>query len=296
MTLLAGFAAHDVDVAGTRLHVATGGDGPPVLLLHGYPETHAMWHAVAPALAEHHSVVAPDLRGYGDSARPPSDPDHAAYGKRAMAADVVGLMRSLGHERFAVVGHDRGARVTHRLCLDHPDVVTRAAVLDVVPTRHVLHHVDLTLARTYDHWFFLAKDGDLPERMIEPVAELWLRRKLAGWAADGARFDEAVVADYVRCFDADSVHATCEDYRAGLTCDLADDEASWDAGDRVGVPLLALWGARGLLEAAYDVLAVWRSYAASADLVTGRSLDCGHFLPEEAPAATTAALLAFLAG
>lgn len=296
MTLLAGFSAHDVDVDGTRLHVAVGGDGPPVLLLHGYPETHAMWHAVAPSLAEHHTVVAPDLRGYGDSARPPSGPDHAAYGKRTMAADVVGLMRALGHERFAVVGHDRGARVTHRLCLDHSEAVTRAAVLDVVPTRHVLHHVDLTLARTYDHWFFLAQEGDLPERMVTPVAELWLRRKLAGWAADGARFDETVVADYVRCFDADSVHATCEDYRAGLTCDLTDDEASWEGGDRVTVPLLALWGAHGLLEAAYDVLAVWRSYAASPDLVSGEALDCGHFLPEEAPAATTAALLDFLAG
>lgn len=293
-----GFASHTVDVDGTAIHARVAGEGPPVLLLHGYPQTHAMWHAVAPALAERFTVVCADLRGYGDSAKPSAtgEPgDHERYGKRALAADQVGLMRALGHDRFAAVGHDRGARVVHRMCLDHRGSVTRAAVLDIAPTRHVLHHVDLTLARTYDHWFFLAQEGDLPERMIGPVADLYLRRKLAAWAADGARFDEAAVLEYVRCFDTASIHASGEDYRAGLTCDLDLDDASYDAGDRIDCPLLVLWGARGLVGRAYDVLEVWRSYAASPDLVGGHALDCGHFLPEEAPVDTTTALLEFLA-
>lgn len=292
---LADLTAHDVDVDGTTIHALVGGEGPPVLLLHGYPQTHEMWHQVAPALMESHTVVCADLRGYGDSAKPHGDADHETYSKRAMAADQVGLMRSLGFDSFAAVGHDRGARVVHRMCLDHPDAVERAAVLDIAPTRHVLHHVDLVLARTYDHWFFLAQEGDLPERMIEPVAEIYLRSKLGAWSADGAVFDQTAVADYVRAFDAASIHASCEDYRAGLTCDLALDEASYDEGLRVGCPLLVLWGAQGLVGRAYDVLEVWRSYAASPDLVTGEALDCGHFLPEEQPEATTAALRDFLA-
>lgn len=289
-----GFTEHDVEVGGTTVHAVVGGDGPPVLLLHGYPQTHVMWHAVAATLAEHHTVVAADLRGYGDSAKPHGDPEHETYGKRAMAADQVGLMRALGHERFAVVGHDRGARVAHRLCLDHPEAVTRAAVLDIAPTRHVLHHVDLTLARAYEHWFFLSQQGDLPERMIEPVAETYLRSKLAAWSADGVVFEQGAVGEYVRCFDAASIHATCEDYRAGVTSDLALDEASYDEGLRVGCPLLVLWGTEGLVGRAYDVLDVWRSYAASPDLVTGHALDCGHFLPEERPEETVRALLDFL--
>lgn len=296
---LEGFTACGLDVDGVAIHAVTAGSGPPVLLLHGYPQTHTMWHAVAPVLAERFTVVCADLRGYGDSAKPPvgHEPggDHSAYGKQAMAADAVGLMRGLGYDRFSVVGHDRGARVVHRMCLDHPDAIERAAVLDIAPTRHVLHHVDLTLARTYDHWFFLAQEGDLPERMIEPVAETYLRRKLQAWSGEGARFDEAAVAEYVRCFDPASVHATCEDYRAGLTDDLALDDASYAAGDRIACPLLVLWGAQGLVGRAYDVPAVWRAYAAAPDLVEGAALDCGHFLPEEAPEATLAALLPFLA-
>lgn len=286
------FETVDVDVDGVRIHARVGGEGTPVLLLHGYPQTHAMWHHLAPELAREHTVVAADLRGYGDSARPASDPDHAAYSKRATAADQVGLMTALGHDRFAVVGHDRGARVTHRLCLDHPDRVTRAAVLDIAPTRHVLQHVDLTLALTYDHWFFLASAPDLPERLIGSDPELWVRRKLAAWSADPDAFAEAAVREYVRCFDADSIRGTCEDYRAGPTVDLEHDEADAAAGHRVGCPLLVVWGARGLVGRAYDVPAVWREYA---DDVTAAAVDCGHFVAEEAPAQTLAYVAAFVA-
>ncbi|KQT93834.1 hypothetical protein ASG49_02375 [Marmoricola sp. Leaf446] len=296
MDLLPGFDTLDLDVAGVRVHARVAGSGTPVLLLHGYPQNHLMWHRVAPTLAEHHTVVLADLRGYGDSDRPvdaPDEPAHTAYSKRATAADQVGLMRALGHERFAVVGHDRGARVTHRLCLDHPDAVTRAAVLDVAPTRHVLHHVDLALARTYEHWFFLSQENDLPERLIGSDPGGYLRAKLGAWSAVPDAFDEAAVADYVRCFsDPAVVHASCEDYRAAVTVDLALDDADAAAGRRVEVPLLVLWGSRGFVGAAYDVEAVWQQYATD---VTARALDCGHFLPEEAPDETATAIAAFLA-
>ncbi len=287
-----GFETVDVEVEGVRLHARVGGSGPPVLLLHGYPQTHALWHLVAPGLVESRTVVASDLRGYGDSDRPASDASHAAYSKRASAADQVGLMRALGHESFAVVGHDRGARVAHRMCLDHPERVTRAAVLDIAPTRHVLGHVDLALARTYEHWFFLGQENDLPERLIGADPAHYLRTKLAAWSGPDARFDEDAVAEYVRCFDPAGVHASCEDYRAALTVDLEHDDADAAAGRRVGCPLLVLWGAEGFVGRAYDVLDVWRRYA---DDVRGRAVPGGHFVPEEAPAATLAELRRFLA-
>ena len=288
-----GFETSDVDVHGVRIHVRVGGAGDPVLLLHGYPETGAMWHRVAPALAETHTVVVPDLRGYGASDRPPSDPSHRAYSKRAMAADQAGLMQQLGHAAYAVVGHDRGARVAHRLVLDHPDAVTRVALLDIAPTRHVFGDVDKVLALTYDHWFFLAQENDLPEVLIGGAAEHWLRTKLDQWSGPGAAFDEEAVAEYVRCFDPAAIHASTEDYRAGATIDLVDDEASWEAGDRIGCPTLVLWGADGLVGLRYDALGVWRDYAVAAELVQGRAVPGAHFLPEEAPAETIAALRAF---
>jgi haloacetate dehalogenase len=265
-----------------------------VLLLHGYPETGAMWHRVAPALAETHTVVVPDLRGYGHSDRPPSDASHRAYSKRAMAADQAGLMRQLGHPAYAVVGHDRGARVAHRMVLDHPGAVTRVALLDIAPTRHVFADVDKVLALSYDHWFFLAQENDLPEVLIGGAPEHWLHTKMAQWAGETALFDEEVVAEYVRCLDAAAIHATTEDYRAGATVDLADDDASWEAGERIGCPALILWGADGLIGRRYDALAVWRAYAAADELVEGHAVAGGHFLPEEAPAETASALRAFL--
>ena len=289
-----GFETTDIDVAGVRIHTRVGGEGPPVLLLHGYPETGAMWHRVAPVLSETHTVVVPDLRGYGDSDRPPSDPSHRAYSKRSMAADQAGLMQQLGHTEYAVVGHDRGARVAHRLVLDHPDAVTRVALLDIAPTRHVFGDVDKVLALTYDHWFFLAQENDLPEVLIGGAAEHWLRTKLDQWSGPGAQFDEETVGEYVRCFDPAAIHASTEDYRAGATIDLVDDDASWAAGDRIACPTLVLWGADGLVGRRYDALGVWREYAAAAELVEGHSVPGAHFLPEEAPAETTAALRAFL--
>jgi haloacetate dehalogenase len=290
-----GFETDQVEVDGVAIHVRTGGNGPPVLLLHGYPQTGAMWHEVAPALAETHTVVVPDLRGYGASAKPPSQPDHASYGKRAMAADQAGLMRRLGHMSYAVVGHDRGGRVAHRLALDHREEVARAAVLDIVPTRHVFGHVDKTMALAYYHWFFLAQEDDLPEVLIGSDPELYLRRKLGHWSAPGAVFDDEAVAEYLRCFsDPETIRATTEDYRAGATIDLEHDEATWLGGDQLACPLLALWGEEGFVGSRYDVLSVWRDYVERPDLVTGHAVPGGHFVAEEAPAETVEALSAFL--
>ncbi len=289
-----GFQRRDLDVADVRVHAVVGGDGPPVLLLHGYPQTHVMWHLVAPSLAEEYTVVAPDLRGYGDSSKPPGDPEHARYSKRAMAADQVAVMRALGFERFAVAGHDRGGRVAHRMCLDHPDVVTRVAVLDIVPTRHMFATADRAFGLAYEHWFFLAQPPALPERMIAADPEHYLRTKIAKWAGTAEPFAAAALSEYLRCFaDPACVHATCEDYRAAATIDLAHDDVDAAAGRRVGCPLLALWGSRGFIARQYDPLAVWRDYA---DEVSGAALDCGHFLAEEAPGGTAAALAGFLRG
>jgi haloacetate dehalogenase len=282
----------DVTVDAVRVHAAIGGSGPPVLLLHGYPQCHLMWHRVAPELARGHTVVAADLRGYGDSDKPPAGDAHAGYGKRAMAADQVGLMRALGFDRFAVVGHDRGARVAHRMCLDHPDAVTSVAVLDIVPTRHMFNTVDLSFGRTYYHWFFLAQPPELPERLIGSDPEFFLRSSMGRWSADPAAFDPAAMAEYVRHFaDPGTIRASCEDYRAAASIDLEHDEEDFTAGRRVGCPLLALWGGRGFVNRQYDVLEVWRRYAED---VRGAALDCGHFLPEEAPEATVEALGEFL--
>ncbi|MDA0673487.1 MAG: alpha/beta hydrolase [Cyanobacteria bacterium] len=266
-----------------------GGSGPPLLLLHGYPQTHAMWHRVAPALAAHFHVICPDLRGYGDSGKPPTTADHAPYAKRAMAQDMVAVMAALGYNTFAAAGHDRGARVLHRLAIDHPQTLTRACVMDIVPTRHMFEGTDQAFATGYYHWFFLIQPDGLPERMIGADPAYYLTEKLRRWSAPGTEFDPAAVAEYLRCFsDRATLHSTCEDYRAAATLDLTHDAA--DAGAQVQCPLLVLWGDRGFVHRTYDVLAVWRTYATQ---VTGQALDCGHFLPEEAPTAVTTALSDF---
>ncbi len=284
-----GFAQRRVKTPDVTINAVCGGAGPPLLLLHGYPQTHTMWHKLAPLLARRFSVVAADLRGYGDSDKPPGDPEHATYSKRAMARDMVELMAALGHQRFAVAGHDRGARVTHRLCLDHPATVTRAAVLDIAPTYTMFASADKTFGDAYYHWFFLSQPYDLPERLIGADPAYYLRLKLSRWGRDDAAFSAAAVAEYVRCFsDPAAIHATCEDYRAAATIDLAHDEA--DLGRKITCPLLVLWGGKGFIARQYDVLGVWRERAVD---VRGHALPCGHFLPEEAPEATFAALDAF---
>ncbi|NHA68880.1 alpha/beta fold hydrolase [Phycicoccus flavus] len=280
----------DVDTRGARLHVTRRGSGPPVLLLHGYPQTHRMWDRVAAGLADRHEVLAPDLRGYGDSAAPPGDAGHETYSKREMAADVAEVMTALGHDTYAVVGHDRGARVGHRLTLDRPEAVTRLAVLDVAPTLHMVEHTDERFATGYYHWFFLAQEDGLPERLIGGDPGWFLRETLRRWSAPGASFEEDAVAEYVRCFTPETVHASCEDYRAALGVDLEHDRAS--RGQRVECPVLVLWGEQGFVARTYDVLDVWRGYATD---VRGHAVPGGHFCPEEAPGAVLDALGDFLA-
>lgn len=275
------------------ISVAHAGSGPPLLLLHGYPQTGAMWHELAPALAETHRVVVADLRGYGDSSRPATAPgtDHSEHSFRAMAADQVQVMASLGHSAFTVVGHDRGARTAHRMALDHPDAVQRLAVLDVLPTRHVLAHVDRTVAQAYYHWFFLTQPEPLPETLIGADPLAFLRLTLGGSLAGSATvFAPEAMAEYERCFQRPgAVHSVCEDYRAAATIDQVHDEA--DAGRLLTQPLLALWGTRGLVGRS-DVLDVWRGYA---EQVTGAAVDAGHFLAEERPAQTLAVIEHWLA-
>ena len=287
------FAYHRVDVGDVDVNCAVGGTGPPVLMLHGYPQTHLIWHHVAPRLAARRTVVLADLRGYGDSGKPPSTPDHGTYAKRAMAADQLTLMRRLGFDRFAVVGHDRGARVGHRLALDAADAVTALAVLDIVPTRYTFEHADKGFGLGYYHWFFLAAGDGIPERLIGGDPEFWVRARMTSRHRGSTPFDEAALAEYVRCFaDPAAISASCEDYRAAASVDLEHDDADAAAGRKVDCPLLALWGARGFVGGHYDVLAAWREYATD---VRGRGLPSDHYVPEEAPEETVAALEEFLA-
>ncbi len=265
-----------------------------MLLLHGYPQTHAMWHRVAPRLAENFTVVAADLRGYGDSSKPAGDAEHVTYSKRATAGDQVEVMASLGFDSFAVVGHDRGARVAHRMALDHPDRVTKLAALDIVPTREVFAAVGKDLATAYYHWFFLIQPYDLPERLIGADPGYYLHRKLGGWGTNLDAFAPEALAEYERCFsDPRTIHASCEDYRAAASIDLVHDEADVKSDNKVECPLLALWGAHGVVEKHHDVLRVWREYARD---VRGRPLEGGHFLAEETPEETARELLVFLRG
>jgi haloacetate dehalogenase len=286
--LFPGFELSYVDTGEATLRVRHGGSGPPLLLLHGHPQTHVMWHAVAPGLAERFTVVAPDLRGYGESSKPETTDDHEPYSKRAMARDQVELMRRLGFESFSVCGHDRGARCAYRLALDRPGCVERLAVLDIVPTGDALRLADVRFARAFWHWFFLGHPEDLPERMIGADPDEFYFRQ--GYQRQEL-FAPAALEDYLRCVRRpETIHAMCEDYRAGLTIDFELDEADRGAR-RIECPVLVLWGGRGRVEELYDdVLGIWRGWA---DDVTGRALDCGHFLAEEVPEETLAELLAF---
>jgi haloacetate dehalogenase len=284
-----GFQRRLIETSGARINLVVGGSGSPVLLLHGYPQTHMMWHRVAPRLARQHTVVAADLRGYGDSSKPESAADHSTYSKRAMAEDVAEVMSALGHKQFAVVGHDRGARVAYRMAFAHPERVTKLAVLDVVPTHFIYANANRLVATAYYHWFMLIQPKPLPERLIGADPEFFLRTSMERWSGSGlGSFDEAAIAEYIRCFsDPATIHATCEDYRAGASIDFEQDAAEHGMR-KIRCPTLALYSKR--LEV-WRPLDIWREWA---DDVSGGAVDCGHFLPEEAPDKTYEALSAFL--
>jgi haloacetate dehalogenase len=269
-----------VNVGGTVIRARHGGSGPPLLLLHGNPQTHVMWHKVAPRLAQDFTVIATDLRGYGDSGKPPATADHGSYSKRTMAADQIQVMEHFGYRQFAVAGHDRGGRVAYRMALDHPDRVRQLAVLDIVPTLAAFQRADADFALGYYHWFFLAQPADLPERLIGADPDYFWRRHTTRGPKPPDFFTAEAVEDYLRCFrNKETIRGICEDYRAGATIDRVHDAE--DFGQRkIACPLLALWGGRGKLNTWYDVLAVWRDWA---DDVRGRAVDCGHYLAEEAP-------------
>ena len=261
-----------------------------MLLLHGYPQTHVIWHKIAPRLAERFTVVCSDLRGYGDSSKPDSSDDHAVYSKRAMAQDQVEVMEALGFPKFAVAGHDRGGRVVHRMALDHPQSVSKVAVLDIAPTLDMYEGSDQAFATAYYHWYFLIQPFDLPERMIVADPDRYLETKIGAWGG-GAKgtFTEDAIAEYKRCFrNPATIHASCEDYRAAASFDLELDRA--DLGRKISCPLLVLWGARGVVERCFDPTALWQ---ARAETVQAQMLDCGHFLPEERPEETLSAFLTF---
>jgi haloacetate dehalogenase len=284
-----GFTLTTIDTGEVSIRVRTGGKGPPLLLLHGNPQTHVMWHEVAPALSSRFTVVATDLTGYGMSSKPPSTPDHAPYSKRAMARDQVALMRKLGYERFYVAGHDRGARVGYRMALDSPQTVLKLAVLDIIPTGEAFARGGREFGLGYYHWFFLAQPSPLPERLIGADPDWFWRWHTARGPRDF--FAPQAVEDYLACFrNPETVRAICEDYRAGATIDCTHDAADKQHGRRIACPLLVLWGAHAKLEAWYDTLAVWREWASD---VRGRALACGHYLAEELPQETTHELVSF---
>ena len=291
MTILEGFKERRLSVnGGMNINFAMKGNGPPLLLLHGYPQTHAKWHKIAPALAERFTVVAPDLRGYGDSDKPEGDEKHLTYSKRVMAQDQVELMSQLGFEKFQIVGHDRGARVTHRLCRDHPQRIIRAVIMDIVPTVEVYGRMNKDIATAYFHWYFLIQPRPYPETLLGNSAEFHM--DYLAKALGGKVFAKEAYAEYVRWFqNPASIHASCEDYRAGATIDLEHDAV--DRGHKLTCPLLILWGESSLVGRAYDNLAIWRDYAEN---VQGKCIPGSHFIAEESPKETLAALLEFLEG
>jgi haloacetate dehalogenase len=293
--LFPGFAARRVPTAGGEVFARIGGSGPPLLLLHGYPQTHVMWHRVAPRLAERFTLVAADLPGYGASDIPETDAGHTPYTKRAMAQVMVDVMAQLGHDRFALAGHDRGGRVAYRLALDHPERLTRLAVLDILPTYDYWNRMDRSFALRIYHWAFLAQPSPLPERLIGADPDAYYTHTLGSWTRGGveASFDPRAVAHYLSALrDPRRIHAACEDYRAGAYADFELDKADFEGGRRISVPMLVLWGGHGIAASATTPLHTWRQRA---DHVTGQPVDGGHFLPEENPDATAEALLRFLA-
>jgi haloacetate dehalogenase len=289
-----GFEALRVQANGQQINLVRGGDGPPLLLLHGHPQTHAIWHKVAGALAEHFTVVATDLRGYGDSGKPQGLPDHGNYSKSVMAQDQVEVMAALGYPQFQVLAHDRGARVAHRMAVDHPHRVQRLTTLDIAPTLAMYEHTDQAFATQYWHWFFLIRPYPFPETLVGADPERYLRHVIGGRSAGLAPFTAEAYAEYARCIrDPATIHGICEDYRASAGLDLDRDREDLARGRKVECPMLALWGDRGVVGKVVDPLAEWRRVAKD---VRGRALDCGHYLAEEAPEALLAEVLPWMLG
>lgn len=279
MALFPGFKRRRIRTSGATINLVTGGDGPPLLLLHGYPETHAMWHKIAPQLARDYTVVCADLRGYGDSSKPKGLPDHSNYSKRAMAQDMVEVMSALGHHSFHLAGHDRGARVAHRLARDHGKRVTTLTVLDISPTLKMYDSTNKAFASAYYHWFFLIQKPPLPEQLLAGHVPHYILGRIGRGKGGLKHFSAAAQHEYVRCFrDPRTIHATCEDYRASATIDLQHDRR--DLNKKLRMPMMVLWGKQGVIERMFKPLRDWREVARD---VRGRALDCGHFLPEEAP-------------
>jgi len=285
-----GFAQRDMDCPGARIRLRMGGSGPPLLLLHGNPLTHVMWHKIAPRLAEEFTVVATDLRGYGDSSKPPGGEQSIGYSFREMAKDQVAVMKALGFDRYFVAGHDRGGRVAHRMALDTPQAVAKVAFLDIVPTHHMLNNIKRQWAVDSYHWFFMAQAYDYPEKMIEAYGfEKYIRKKLDKKGVGLSAFTPEAMAEYIRCCNAENIHAVCEDYRAAVGIDLVHDEA--DLATRIAMPMLVLWGEKSHVNRSYKPIEAWRERAAD---VRGKMLPCGHYPAEQVPDETYAQLRSFL--
>ena len=292
MSLFPGFERQQFTSSGATINYLRAGTGAPVLLLHGYPQTHACWHHIAPELAQQYTVICPDLRGYGDSSKPPGLPDHSNYSKRAMALDMAELMTSLGFERFHLVGHDRGGRVAHRLAADHSERVHTLSLLDISPTLKMFECTDMAFAKAYYHWFLMLQPAPLPEEMLAGRVPFNLLGRVGREEPDLSKFSEEAVSEYVRVFaDPAAIHASCEDYRAAGSIDLEHDRADRQAGRKIQMPVLAMWGSEGVVASMFDCLADWREVATD---VVGLALPCGHFIPEESPKETLAAIQSFL--
>ena len=294
--MLDGFTRSEIKTSGARIVAVKGGSGEPLLLLHGNPFTHLNWHKVAPALAERFTVIATDLRGYGDSEKPPGGDSHENYSFRAMAQDQVEVMASFGFDTFMVAGHDRGARVLHRICLDHPQKVIRAAILDIVPQHYLYQHINKQWATFSWHWFFNIQPFDMPERMMGFDPDWFIEKKLAKTKQGLSFFDKAALDEYKRCFrNPETIHAICEDYRAGAGIDLEHDDKDFKAGRKVECPVLLLWGASGGVGRNHNPgpADIWKAYASN--IVDAHSVPSGHYLMDEAPQETTAALRDFFA-
>ena len=277
-----------IEVNGVNINYKIGGKGEPLLLLHGYPQSHVLWRKIAPLFAENYTVICSDLRGYGDSDKPQSDKKHLTYSKKTMGLDQNELMKKLGFKEYFLIGHDRGGRVAHRMAIDFKENIKKISVLDIVPTSHVFKNTNAILAKRYYHWFFLIQSYPLPETMIGNDPEYYIRSKLQMWGANNEYLTEEIIQEYLRCFTTETIQASCEDYRAGASIDLVHHEEDFDK--KISCPLQVLWGSKATIEELYDPIKVWKEWALN---VEGQSIDCGHFLPEESPVETYNAIINF---